>query len=1037
MTVDSLHVYIQALDKELAAGNTTEHTHRPALKALFQGLNPAVTATNEPQHITAVGAPDFRIIKNKLATGYVECKDIGINLDEVIKTEQLKRYLKSFQNLLVTDYLEFRWYVKGELRLKKSIGTLLKDKIKPEKDNLSEIESLLTAFLNSDPEPIGSPKELAGHMARLAHMIREIIINALKKELVTGSLHAQWQAFRENLIPELSVEQFADMYSQTIAYGLFAARCETDNGKEFSRQQASFLIPKTNPFLRKLFNYIAGPELDESITWAVDDLSQILAWADMEAVLKDFGTSTGKADPVVHFYETFLKEYDPKTREMRGVYYTPLPVVSYIVRSIDHILKTSFEKPQGLADPSVLILDPAVGTATFLYMVMQEIHEAINKQGQAGTWDEYVAKKLLPRLFGFEILMAPYAIAHLKLGRLLKETGYQFQTDQRLGIYLTNTLEESVMHAETMFAQWITEEANAAADIKKTKPIMVVLGNPPYSGHSVNKSEWAKQLIETYKKDCPELYKPAQAKWLQDDYVKFLAFGQWRIERTGYGILGFITNHAYLDNPTFRGMRQSLMNTFTDIYILNLHGNSKKKEVAPDGSKDENVFDIQQGVAICLMVKKPGCKGQSRVQLANLWGLREGKYQSLSETDISGSEWEELTPHSPYYLFVNRNEINLSEYMSGWKLSDIMSQNGDPAPGMVTTQDEFAISWDANEAKNKVNSLIETDSEGEARSLFRLCSQEQWNYERAKHELSTSAWLKEIKPILYRPFDIRWTVYNQNVAVHRRERVMRHMLAGTNIGICTNKEVNGNFHHILCSREIINDCTVSLQTKERTYLFPLYLYPSEGEMQLDGGHRRSNLNPDFIKVFSEKLELKFVEDGKGDLWETFGPEDIFNYAYSVFHSPEYRSRYAEFLKIDFPRLPLTSNKELFKALAEKGAVLVSLHLMESPLLNNLITKYEVKGDHTIDKVGYDEITQRVSINKTQYFNGVLPEVWNFRIGGYQVCEKWLKDRKGRKLIIDDIDHYQKIVVALKETIRLMSEIDETIEENGGWPAAFE
>ena len=480
MTIDAVHTYIQSLDKELAAGNTTEHTHRPALKALFQSLNPVITATNEPQHITAVGAPDFRIIQKKMPIGYVECKDIGKNLDEVLETEQLKRYLKSFQNLLVTDYLEFRWYVGGKLRLRETIGGLVKDKVKQNIDNLAGVEQLLISFLNHEPEPIGSPKELAGHMARLADIMRDSTIRTLKGELATGSLHAQLLAFRENLIPDLSVDEFADMYAQTIAYGLFAARCETDNGKDFTRQQAGYLIPKTNPFLRKLFNYIAGSELDESIIWVVDDLAQILAWADMSAVLQGFGKSTGKTDPVVHFYETFLKEYDPKTREMRGVYYTPLPVVSYIVRSIDHILKTHFDKPQGLADPAVLVLDPAVGTATFLYMVMQEIHDAVITQGQTGTWDNYVSEKLLPRLFGFELLMAPYAIAHLKLGRLLEDTGYHFQTDQRLGIYLTNTLEEAVKHSDTMFAQWISEESNAAADIKKTKAIMVILGNPPY-----------------------------------------------------------------------------------------------------------------------------------------------------------------------------------------------------------------------------------------------------------------------------------------------------------------------------------------------------------------------------------------------------------------------------------------------------------------------------------------------------------------------------------------------------------------------------
>ena len=344
--------------------------------------------------------------------------------------------------------------------------------------------------------------------------------------------------------------------------------------------------------------------------------------------------------------------------------------------------------------------------------------------------------------------------------------------------------------------------------------------------------------------------------------------------------------------------------------------------------------------------------------------------------------------------------------------------------------DEFAISWNADEAKNKVDRLIETNSEDEARNLFRLCSQAQWNYERAKRELSASEWAKEIKPILYRPFDIRWTVYNPNVAVHRRERVMRHMLAGNNIGLCTNREVNGEFHHILCSRDLINDCTVSLQTRERTYLFPLYLYPAEGEMQLDGGRRRPNLNPEFIKAVSEKIGLKFVEDGRGDLEQNFGPEDIFNYAYTVFHSPTYRTRYAEFLKTDFPRLPLTSDKELFKTLAEKGAELVALHLMESPTLDNLITKYSVPGSNMVERVDYNETEHRVYINKTQYFEGVPPEVWYFHIGGYQIAQKWLKDRKGRTLSYDERVHYQKVILALKETIGLMKEIDNLIQ---GWP----
>jgi len=1006
--------------------DATEHTHRAALQALIESLLSGVSATNEPKHIKC-GAPDFVIRKGSTTIGYIEAKDIGKSLDETEKTDQLKRYLHSLTNLVLTDYLEFRWYVDEEKRLSARLGTPAKDgKIKRDKEGIQAVAELLTTFLDHQAEKVGTPHELAQRMAKLAHMIRDLIIEAFKQEAENGSLHSQLAAFQENLIPDLSVEYFADMYAQTIAYGLFAARCAAPDNKDFTRQNAAYLLPKTNPFLRKLFNTIAGPELDDRIAWLVDDLAQVLAQADMEAVLKNFGKHSGKEDPVVHFYETFLKAYDPKVREMRGVYYTPEPVVSYIVRSIDHLLKTRFNKPQGLADDSTLILDPATGTATFLYMVINEIHQSF--AGQEGMWNDYVAGKLLPRIFGFELLMAPYAVAHLKLGLLLKETGYKFHSDERLHIYLTNTLDEAFKHSETLFAQWISEEANAAAEIKKEKPIMVVLGNPPYSGHSANKGAWAKQLIETYKTVDGQPLGEKNPKWLQDDYVKFIRFGQWRIERTGQGVLGFITNHSYLDNPTFRGMRQSLMNTFTDIYILNLHGGSRRGEQAPGAIKDENVFDIQQGVAICLLVKELGKTAQAKVHYADLWGLREGKYQVLAEADMSVTEWVELKPASPYYLFVNRDETDLAEYEKGWKVTDVFPING---VGMTTARDNMVIDFEPQPLLERAR--IFRDSEDSNATLCeRLDISEKlgWNITRARELIKQEVNLEQyIKPIQYRPFDTRLIFYQDSLVWRTVKQIMRHMLMGENLGlISARSNKSANMNHFFCSRLIME--TKCGESTTQSCLFPLYLYPAEGEMQFEGGKRRANLNPEFIKDFSDKLGLTFIEDGRGDLEETFGPEDIFNYAYAVFHSPTYRTRYAEFLKIDFPRLPLTSDKELFKALAAKGAELVSLHLMESPALNNLITGYPVTGSNAVDKVSYDDNNRRLYINKTQYFEGVPPEVWNFHIGGYQVCQKWLKDRKGRTMTYDELTHYQKVIVALKETICLMAEIDELIP---GWP----
>jgi len=746
---------------------------------------------------------------------------------------------------------------------------------------------------------------------------------------------------------------------------------------------------------------------------------------------------------------------------MRGVYYTPEPVVSYIVRSIDHLLKDRFGKPQGLADEKTLILDPAVGTATFLYMVVNEIRQAF--AGQEGMWNDYVAEKLLPRIFGFELLMAPYAVAHLKLGLLLQETGYEFQSDQRLGIYLTNTLEEAIKRAETLFARWITEEANAAARIKKDEPIMVVLGNPPYSGISANAStrkesvktgtrykkriggrwEWVTankpltavvptfigELLDDYYQIDGKPLGERNPKWLQDDYVKFIRFGQWRIERTRQGILGFITNHSYLDNPTFRGMRQSLMNAFTDIYVLNLHGNAKKKEVAPDGGKDENVFDIQQGVSIGLFIKETGKDSPARVHYAELWGLREGKYRTLLETGISDTSWTELKPTSPFYLFVPLQRDPLAEYEKGWKVTESFLVHG---VGMTTARDHVVIDFEPQPLLERATIFRNSDdSNAVLCEKLGIPQKLGWNITRARQLIQQEENLEQyIKPVLYRPFDTRLIFYHDSLVWRTVKQLMRHILAGENLGLVSARSnKSSEMDHFFCSRLIME--TKCGESTTQSCLFPLYLYPAEGEMQFKGG-RRPNLKPEFIKATSEKLGLRFVDDGKGDLAESLGPEDVFNYAYAVFHSPTYRTRYAEFLKIDFPRLPLTSDKKLFGALAKKGAELVALHLMESPALNNLITKYPVAGSNLVEKVSYDESARRVYINKGQYFEGVTPEVWNFHIGGYQVAQKWLKDRQKehRMLSYDELTHYQKIMAALKETIRLMAEIDALIP---GWP----
>ncbi|MGA9048273.1 MAG: type ISP restriction/modification enzyme [Dehalococcoidia bacterium] len=1043
--MDAFKNYLDSINKNLSTHDAGEGSHYAALKTLVESLDKKVSAQILPSHIKE-GAPDLKISRgNTITIGYIEAKNIGVDLDTIEKSDQLKRYL-TLPNLILTDFLEFRLYVDGKFIKNSCIATINNGKIKSDANGIQETALLLGEFLSFHGKLPDTAKELARHMARLAHFIRVEIVNVLTSTSQNDSLLSQLSAFRESLIPDLDEAKFADMYAQTITYGLFAGRCSDPSSTSFSRFQASELIPKTNPFLRKTFQHIAV-DLDERVAFWVDELVELLLCSDMESILKDFGKGTARKDPVVHFYETFLAEYDPKLRKSRGIYYTPEPVVSYIVRSIDYLLKTHFGKPQGFADKSVLILDPAVGTATFLYMVIQEIFEMQEKSGQQGYWDSYVAQNLLKRIFGFELLMAPYTVAHLKLGLLLKETGYKFQTDERLGVYLTDTLEESFKKSEKLagFNQYIVEEANAAAEIKKEKPIMVVLGNPPYSKNSANKGKWITQLINgVFNKDGNEIIKGYKTidgeplreknpKWLQDDYVKFIRFGQWRIEGTKQGILGLITNHGYLDNPTFRGMRQSLINSFTDIYIFNLHGNSKKKEIAPDGSKDENIFDIQQGVAISFFIKEPSKASPAIVYYADLWGKREGKYQALVETDINRSDWEKLQPHSPSYLFVPKNESRLDEYDNCWSVIKIFKVF---ASTVTTARNDFTMAYTPSALTMRIDDLRnELTDDQSLREKYQLKDVSYWNLKTSREKLQKIKNVASfIKPYCYRPFDFRFVYYHPAVCERLRPEVMQHM-GKSNIAFLTHRPQSPkDFTHAYCTNMIGDQCVAANKTEGggNSFQFPLYLYPTEGKMQLDDSYRHPNLNPEFIKALSEKLGLTFIEDGKGDSKQTFGPENIFDYAYAIFQSPTYRTRYAEFLKTDFPRLPLTSDKALFKALVDKGAQLVALHLMEAPVLEAKFNQigYPVKGSHIVEKVTYVEKAQRVYINKEQYFEGIEPSVWNFQIGGYQICEKWLKDRKGRLLSQNDINHYQKIVIALRETIQLMAEIDALIPE---WP----
>lgn len=1055
----NLDQYIENINQRFKFGNATEHTFRGDLQQLIEDLVPTIRATNEPKR-QSCGAPDYILTKKDIPVGFIEAKDIGDkDLEGAKKTgnkEQFDRYKGSLDNLIFTDYLNFYLYRESQFVTKIAIGEVTDKGIKPIPENFKHFENLIKDFCTYIGQTIKSSKKLAEMMAGKARLLSEVIEKALTSDennSEDSTLKDQMNAFKQILIHDITPKGFADVYAQTIAYGMFAARSHDPSLATFSRQEAYELIPKSNPFLKKLFGYIAGLDVDDRIKWIVDDLINIFLACNVDEILKNYGKSTKMEDPIIHFYETFLSEYDPKLRKARGVWYTPAPVVNFIVRAVDDILKTEFDLPQGLADTSktkikiktqttdkrtltgykevehevhrVQILDPATGTGTFLAEVIKLIHKKF--EGQQGIWSNYVETHLLPRLNGFELLMASYAMAHLKLDLLLTETGYKPTKDQRFRVFLTNSLEEHHPDTGTLFANWLSTEANEANHIKRDTPVMCVIGNPPYSGESSNKGEWIMSLMEDYKKEPGGKVKlnERNPKWINDDYVKFLRYGQHFIEKNGSGILAFINPHGYLDNPTFRGMRWNLLKTYDKIYTIDLHGNSKKKETAPDGSADINVFDIMQGVSINLFIKT-GKKKQNelgKVFHFDLYGKRELKYDFLIENSIKTINYNELPNIAPNYFFVNKDFNEKKQYDEGFAVNELFQING---VGLTTAHDEFVIKENKDKLLNFYKKFQSAPRDTEyLHKEFDVRKKEGWNilegYDNIKNENDIT---KYINPISYRPFDNRFVFYEDKLVWRTVRKVMHHFTKGENIGLtlCKQFKTGDNYVHAFISNKIIESSYVSNRTSEITSIFPLYLYPVTNAQQIidQTTERSPNLNTEIVREIADKLGLTFTNE-KETTENTFAPIDILDYIYAVLHSPTYREKYKEFLKIDFPRVPYPKDKDTFWQLVKLGGEIRQIHLLESPTVEKYITQYPIDGNNVVIKPNYQN--GKVYINDKQYFDNVPETAWNFYIGGYQPAQKWLKDRKGRNLEFDDILHYQKVIVALTETDRLMKEID--------------
>lgn len=1036
--VDALDDYFASAQALLATGQAREHAYRPAQITLFNKFHDVLTINDAAK--SDAGFPDFLFLKKshaEITRGYGEGKDLGANLDQIEKSDQLLKY-GAYDNLMLTNVIEFRFYVHGEPGARVRLATVAKSKITVMPAAFDDFIDEFASFLEQPPEQIRSARRLAEIMGGKARRIRAVA-NRLLDDSSTArneGVRDVYTLVRKTLSHDMTPDDFADMYAQTLVYGLFAARYHDPDLGTFSRQEARDLIAHEAEFLKHFFDHIAGASFPEDLKFVVNELCDVLRVSDVQTIVSAHlktGDHNGR-DPIIYFYELFLAQYDAAQRKDRGVYYTPTPVVRHIVRAVDRALIEHFGLPAGLADSHrkkypytvdagygtskrkktaapvvqerslhrVQILDPACGTATFLNETVRHVHTKF--ENQEGMWPAYVRDELLPRIHGFELMMAPYAMAHIKLAMTLGELGV-LNPGRPMGVYLTNTLDLAAELDHDLFtiglAAAFSAEATRASAIKTESPIMVVLGNPPYSGHSENKSAHAASLVKRYKVEPGGLTKldERNPKWLNDDYVKFMAFSEEMVAKNADGgIMAMITNNGYLDNPTFRGMRWHLANTFDTIYIIDLHGSHKKKEVAQDGTRDENVFDIQQGVAIIIAVKKPGpSDGLATVLHADLYGTRTKKFQALDADEI---QFQPVTLDRKFYFFQPRDTTGQAEYQTGLPVNAFFKKG---VIGQFTGRDKLTVDTDRETLWKRVEDFIALDSE-DARVKYSLGKDvRDWAVARAQADVKKGHTKERLIPVTYRPFDVRWTYYTgtqRGFYYYPRLEIMKDLRDDPrNVALVVGRQGaatgQGEWSLAYVARHVID---LNIFARGGGYVFPR-------RVRDDAGGWQDNITDSALARLTKSLSAQPNTD------------DVFAYVYGVLNSSEYRANAKEFLKSDYPIIPMPNDDADFQTHATFGRRLQELHLLEANDVQDptsLVTTYPVVGDNVVARRKHDG--DRVWINEKQYIGNVTCEMWEYRIGGYPVADKWLKDRRGTALSADDIRHIQQVFTAIAKVL---------------------
>ena len=921
-----------------------------------------------------------------------------------------------------------------------------------------------SAFTTGYRQTIQDSSTLTIQLASEAQGIRDRILQILEVESPNGYVHLLFEKFRNTLIHDMTENQFADMYAQTVVYGLFSARCMDPTQDDFSAAEAVNCIPNTNPFLKSLMKECLGAESNSRLSFdelEIGNVVELLMHTKTDAIIADFNRQTGggREDPVIHFYEEFLTAYDKLQKVQRGVYYTPQPVVSFIVRAVDTIIKRDFGLEDGLAStatkkikvkrrserridgyyrevedtmevPAIQVLDPATGTGTFIRQTILQIYENFKEKNKGlspdavkKAWNEYVPKHLLPRINAFELMMAPYAVAHMKLAMVLRDTGYDFESDQRLNVYLTNSLEEPG-NSDGQLTFWsdpLATESIAANAVKKNNGINIIIGNPPYSGESANKGDWILSLMEDYKYEPGTRNKlnEANSKFVNDDYIKFIRYSQNTLSSAGEGILCFICPHGYIDSPTFRGVRYSMMECFQEIYILDLHGNSKKKEKAPDGSKDENVFDIQQGVCICLFLKQKNSSHHCRVFHSDLYGTRDLKYSFLSQTGFRDISWREVPLVGQNYFFNYQKNTIEEEYNAGFPIRDLFPLG---TLGVLSKRDSLVVGFTQAELEKKISLFLDsTHSTEEICNSFNIPEKDndKWNADLVRQTLRNKGdYRKKFIYEHYRPFDIRMLFYDTDIIARPNVKVLQHMTDHRNLALILCRQGGAsNLDRWDCVFVVNMISDQNIFRRGGGTVLPLYLYKEK----FGASTRVPNLDSGILRRIYQSLNSNGATE-KTEL----SPKELLAYIYAILHSEKYRTKYKEYLSKEFPRVPYPTNATQYTQFVGLGMALIEAHTQFMEMETSDKHSFIGSGNCSIDRTLWKD--NKIYINKSQYFDAVSKDVFDYTIGGNSPLQKWLKDRKGRTITDEDISVFNRIIVVLEKTLSIIKQIDSLIAD---------